>query len=166
MAFDARLIEAAEQLGEALAASGARVVTAESCTGGGLAYLLTEVPGSSRWFERGFVTYSNASKQEALGVPATILSSHGAVSGPCVEAMVSGALAHSRSDVAIAISGVAGPGGGSPEKPVGTVWIGYGWRSERPQSCCLHLPGDRRQVRLATIEAAVTILAELADAGV
>lgn len=165
MTFDSGLVETVRGLGEILSAGGVRLVTAESCTGGGLAFLLTEVPGSSRWFERGFVTYSNAAKHELLGVPETILDAHGAVSGPCVEAMVAGALAHARADLAVAVSGIAGPGGGTPEKPVGTVWIGCGWRSERPQARCLNLPGNRSQVRQQTIEAAVAWLGELADAG-
>ncbi|MBL7250101.1 CinA family protein [Alcanivorax marinus] len=134
---------------------GLKVATAESCTGGGIAQALTEVAGSSDWFERGFVTYSNDAKMEMLGVAAATLERHGAVSEATVLEMARGALARSRADLSVAVSGVAGPGGGTDDKPVGTVWIGWaqtpGWsRAER-----FHFPGDRSAVRRATIVAAL-----------
>ncbi|HYD58419.1 MAG TPA: nicotinamide-nucleotide amidohydrolase family protein, partial [Burkholderiales bacterium] len=111
----------AEKVGAALKASGQRIVTAESCTGGWVAQVVTSVAGSSAWFERGFVTYSNEAKQELLGVPAQVLARHGAVSEETARAMVEGALARSHGSVALSITGVAGPTGGTPAKPVGTV---------------------------------------------
>ena len=133
------------------------LVTAESCTGGWIAQAITDVAGSSAWFDRGFVTYSNTAKQEMLGVSQKILATHGAVSEETVLAMVEGALAHSQAQVAVAVSGIAGPGGGTEEKPVGTVWIAYGL----PQTAyakCYHFGGDRTEVRQQTV---VTALQEL-----
>lgn len=108
----------------ALRSQGRRCATAESCTGGLIAALLTSIPGSSDVVERGFVTYSNEAKTELLGVPADVIARHGAVSAACAEAMALGALAHSRADVAVSVTGIAGPGGGSAEKPVGLVYLG------------------------------------------
>lgn len=119
------LLDAARQLAAPLMAHGALVATAESCTGGLIAATLTELAGSSQWFERGFVTYSNASKHELLGVPADTLDAHGAVSEPVARAMAEGALRRSRARLALAVTGVAGPGGGSAGKPVGTVCFGW-----------------------------------------
>nr|WP_315849754.1 CinA family protein [uncultured Rhodoferax sp.] len=136
------------------------LATAESCTGGLIAGACTDLAGSSVWFERGFVTYSNAAKTEQLGVDAALIASHGAVSEPVVRAMVQGALQHSRAQVAVAVTGVAGPTGGSADKPVGTVWFGWatpaGLRSE-----VQHFSGDRVAVRAATVHHALTQLAEL-----
>jgi len=112
-------------LTERLLERGLKVATAESCTAGLLAKLLTDAPGSSQWFERGFVTYSNAAKQEMLGVPQKIIAQHGAVSEQTVTEMAQGALANSHASVALAISGIAGPDGGTPDKPVGTVWFAW-----------------------------------------
>lgn len=128
-----------------------RIVTAESCTGGLVAASLTEIAGSSDVFERGFVTYSNAAKQEMLGVPAATLAAHGAVSEPTARAMAVGALRHSHADWALAVTGVAGPGGGSPEKPVGTVcfaWAGPGGQCDTETQ---HLAGDRAAVRAQAV---------------
>jgi nicotinamide-nucleotide amidase len=108
-----------------LLAKGQMLATAESCTGGMIAAACTDLAGSSAWFERGFVSYSNEAKTELLGVPAALIAEHGAVSEPVVRAMAQGALQHSRAQVAVAITGVAGPGGGSDSKPVGSVWCGW-----------------------------------------
>jgi len=122
---DAELARLAAALGERLAGAGLRLVTAESCTGGWIAKCVTDIAGSSDWLDRGFVTYSNAAKQELLGVTAETLAAHGAVSEPVVREMVTGAVAHSSAQVAVAVSGVAGPGGGSAAKPVGMVCFGF-----------------------------------------
>ena len=136
---------------------------AESCTGGGLAAAITEVPGSSGWFDYGFVTYSNTAKIDLLGVPSEIFPTEGAVSAACVAAMTSGAMARAGAHLAVAISGIAGPGGGSPEKPVGTVWLAWRWRAEvsiAPTDAsltveCLHFSGDRAAVRAQAVMAAL-----------
>ncbi len=135
------------------------LTTAESCTGGLIAAHCTELAGSSNWFERGFVTYSNAAKCELLGVDAALIDRRGAVSEAVARAMAVGALAHSRAQVAIAVTGVAGPAGGSAEKPVGTVWLAWatpmGLISE-----VKHFDGDRTAVRQATVQHALTRLTE------
>src|SRR5213076_2596431 len=123
--------ELARKLGERLKAKGALLVTAESCTGGWVAQAATAIAGSSAWFERGFVTYSNAAKEEMLGVRRETLARHGAVSEPVAEEMALGALAHSHASFALAVTGVAGPSGGSAEKPVGTVCFAWA-AAERP----------------------------------
>ncbi|MEE7440557.1 CinA family protein [Methylobacterium oryzae] len=128
MVDDAELLARAEALVNAYAADGRTVATAESCTGGLVAGLLTAVPGSSAVLERGFVTYSNDAKAEAIGVPIDLIRRHGAVSEPVARAMAAGALAASRASVAVAITGIAGPGGGSTEKPVGLVHFGLSRR--------------------------------------
>ncbi|WP_296490580.1 CinA family protein [Rhodoferax sp.] len=136
------------------------LATAESCTGGLIAATCTDLAGSSSWFERGFVSYSNAAKSELLGVDAALIDRHGAVSEAVARAMASGALAHSRAQVAIAVTGVAGPTGGSAEKPVGTVWLAWatplGVTSELQ-----HFPGNRAAVRQATVQHALARLTEL-----
>lgn len=131
------------------------LAVAESCTGGMIAAACTDVAGSSGWFERGFVTYSNAAKMESLGVPAALIETHGAVSAPVVEAMLGGTLAHSPADWAIAVSGVAGPGGGTPVKPVGTVYIGWLQRGSAADVERFNLDGDRAAVRYASVTAAL-----------
>ena len=144
---------AGEAFGERLAARGWRVATAESCTGGWVAKLLTDVAGSSRWFERGWVTYSNAAKQAELGVPSALLDSCGAVSREVVLAMAEGALARAGADFAVAVSGIAGPTGATPGKPVGTVWLAWAWRGEgrlETEAARHWLPGDREAVRRQT----------------
>lgn len=117
-----------KELGQHLARLHKQIAVAESCTGGGLAYHLTAVPGASRWFERGFVTYTAAAKQECLGVPAETIAKHGQVSAETACAMATGVLQHSLADLALSITGIAGPTGGSVQKPVGTVYFGLAWR--------------------------------------
>lgn len=128
------------------------LVTAESCTGGLIADTCTEQAGSSNWFDRGFVTYSNQSKQDMLGVPAHIIDKYGAVSQQVVEAMARGAYIASGSDnrIAVSVSGIAGPDGGTPEKPVGTVWIGL-FDGKASHSRLLQLSGSRSEIRIATL---------------
>jgi len=140
-----------EQLAERLLASQRWLAVAESCTGGWLAKCLTDRAGSSQWFERGFVTYSNAAKQDMLGVPEAILEAHGAVSEPTVLAMIEGVLAHSPADVAVAISGIAGPGGAVPGKPVGTVCFGFACAGVRHRIATMHFDGDREAVRRQSV---------------
>lgn len=139
------------------------LVTAESCTGGWLAKACTDRPGSSAWFDRGFVTYSNAAKQELLGVSAATLERHGAVSRETVLEMVAGALARSQAHWAVAISGIAGPGGGSQAKPVGTVWFAWagpnGWRL----ASTVQFEGDRDAVRRQAVATALQVLLERLD---
>lgn len=157
------LMSVATALGQALQTGGWRITTAESCTGGGLAAAITEVPGSSAWFDYGFVTYSNAAKMDLLGVPAEIFQTEGAVSAACVTAMTLGAMTRAQANLAIAISGIAGPSGGTPDKPVGTVWLAWRWRSTlatTPGDSLLQLqrvelPGDRSAVRDAAVRFAL-----------
>lgn len=130
---------------------GLNLTTAESCTGGGLSYWLTSVPGSSAWFERGFVTYSNAAKNEMLGVSTQILNDFGAVSKETAQAMAIGALEFSKADISIAITGIAGPDGGSPEKPVGTVWIAWTEKNSNLVTQVYVFSGDRQAIRLAAM---------------
>lgn len=165
LAESARIIDVARRLGAALVAQGGTVATAESCTGGLIAAALTELPGSSQWFERGFVTYSNDAKEELIGVPRAVLERHGAVSEPVARAMAEGALARSHARLALAVTGVAGPGGGSAAKPVGTVcfaWalggvVGEGSAgSPRTVVETRHFEGDRSAVRAQTALYALT----------
>lgn len=142
------------QLARELKARGLMMATAESCTGGLIAGACTEVSGSSEWFERGFVTYSNEAKHELLGVPAELIAQYGAVSEPVARAMAAGAVAHSPAQLAVAVTGVAGPTGGSADKPVGTVWLGWatpaGVFTEHQR-----FDGDRSAVRQATVRHAL-----------
>ena len=131
-----------------------QLATAESCTGGGIAKALTEVAGSSAWFTSGLVTYSNLAKHNLLGVAKTTIEKQGAVSEAVVKAMVQGACKRSPANLAVAVSGVAGPGGGSPEKPVGTVWLAWG-TNEKQLAKVFNLPGNRRQIREAAIDKAL-----------
>jgi nicotinamide-nucleotide amidase len=150
------------QVGAALAARGLMLATAESCTGGWVAQVITATPGSSQWFERGFVTYSNAAKEELLGVSAASLQQHGAVSEATAREMARGALEHSHAQVALAITGIAGPGGGSADKPVGTVCIAWAWPDGRLESRLCRLAGNRQAVRRqAVVIALETLLAGL-----
>jgi nicotinamide-nucleotide amidase len=158
--MDAELLKLAEQLAHALKVAGLSLATAESCTGGGLAQVLTAVPGSSLWFERGFVSYSNLAKREMLGVKTDTLARHGAVSEPVARAMAEGALTHSHADLAVAITGIAGPGGGTPDKPVGTVCFAWARRKQDSRSITLHFPGDRAAVRRQAMAAAIEGLQE------
>lgn len=152
---DKKLYELAEKVGVALKAQGLMLATAESCTGGWVAQAVTAVPGSSQWFERGFVTYTYISKREMLGVSQDTLGTHGAVSEQTVREMVSGALANSHAQIAVAISGTAGPDGGTPQKPVGTVCFAWGVKNGEPKSATRHFPGDREAVRRAAVEYAL-----------
>ena len=138
----------ARELGDALRAKGWTLAVAESCTGGLVAAACTSIAGSSDWFDAGFVTYSNAAKSAQLGVPAALIERCGAVSDDVAQAMALGALAHSRATIALAITGIAGPGGGVPGKPVGTVWLAWARRDlASPFSECLLFQGERASVR-------------------
>ncbi|WP_079201178.1 CinA family protein [Pseudomonas sp. CC6-YY-74] len=151
---DQRLTRLAAELGQRLQAQGGQVSAAESCTGGGIAEAITRIPGSSAWFEAGYVTYSNGQKRKQLRVPEALFAAVGAVSREVVEAMVRGAQAQSGARYAVAVSGVAGPDGGSAEKPVGTVWLAWG-DGERLFSARRQFAGDRAEVRRQTVEAAL-----------
>ena len=152
-------------LAEALRVRGWRLVTAESCTGGLIAAACTAVAGSSDWFERGFVSYSNEAKTELLGVPASLIGAHGAVSEPVARVMATGALAHAHADLALSVTGIAGPGGAVPGKPVGTVWLGWALRSGQAGAELLQLDGDRATVRAVTVQRALDRALALAQAG-
>lgn len=141
------IIETSRRLGQELTKAGWCVATAESCTGGGVAAAITAVPNSSRWFEYGIVSYANQAKQTLLGVSEDLLNHHGAVSEPVVKAMVTGVLKLSGGDIAVAISGIAGPGGGSLEKPVGSVWFCWGTRDGKRFTKLHHFEGDRQYVQ-------------------
>ena len=155
----------AERIAAALLKKRAMLATAESCTGGWAAQALTAIAGSSSWFERGFVTYSNAAKQEMLGVRPQTLARHGAVSEETAREMALGALAHSRGDVALAITGVAGPSGGSAEKPVGTVCFAWATKDGAARAETRRFAGDREAVRRQSVERALQGVLELLDAG-
>lgn len=161
----AAIADVVEQLATLLPAHNARLTTAESCTGGLIAAACTERAGSSDWFERGYVTYSNTAKQTDLQVDAAVVTEHGAVSAAVVAAMTAGALTASGADWAIAVSGVAGPGGGSDDKPVGTVHIAWQARGREADTVCYRFEGDRRQVREAAVLAALVGLRERVDIG-
>jgi nicotinamide-nucleotide amidase len=137
------------------------MAAAESCTGGLIAAACTDLAGSSEWFERGFVTYSNAAKAEMLGVDTALIAEHGAVSEQVALAMLQGALLRAPVQLAVAVTGIAGPGGAVPGKPVGTVWLAWG-RPDATHAERLQLPGDRASVRAATVQAAISRLLELA----
>jgi nicotinamide-nucleotide amidase len=145
----------AAKVGEALKSHGMLLATAESCTGGGVAQAITEVPGSSAWFERGFVTYSNLSKQQMLGVRESTLKQHGAVSEMTVREMVAGALQYSAAQVALSVSGIAGPDGGTIEKPVGTVWFAWGIKNGETRAQRYQLSGNRAEVRVQSVRIAL-----------
>ena len=156
------LVTLAEMALAACAAADLKLATAESCTGGLVAACLTAVAGASAWVERGFVTYSNQAKTEMLGVPAEMLAAHGAVSPEVAAAMATGALAHSHAEVAVAITGIAGPGGGTPAKPVGLVYLAAARTGRAPLELRLVLPGDRDTVRHAATARALELLAAAA----
>lgn len=145
----------AEQVGAALKSRGLMLATAESCTGGWAGEAVTSVAGSSHWYDRGFITYTNESKQELLGVSARTLAEFGAVSEQTVREMAAGALKHSRAHITLAISGIAGPGGGTPNKPVGTVCMAWATRSGAGLSQTFHFQGDRTAVRRQAVVAAL-----------
>lgn len=142
-------------LAAALLARGVRLVTAESCTGGLIAAACTALAGSSDWFDRGVVTYSNDAKTDLLGVPGPTLRRHGAVSRPVALAMAQGALARAPAGLALAVTGIAGPGGGSPDKPVGTVWLAWAVAGQPADAVRLQLDGDRASIRLQTVRHAL-----------
>lgn len=144
----------AQRLGRLCQQLGIEVTTAESCTGGGIASAITSVAGSSAYFTAGYVTYSNAAKARLLNVPEGVLNTHGAVSEPVVKAMVEGACRESGAKMAVAVSGVAGPDGGSEDKPVGMVWLAWG-DSASQQAECFHFPGDRQAVREQAVREAL-----------
>jgi nicotinamide-nucleotide amidase len=162
--LDSELYRLAVEAGRTLQAGGRMLVTAESCTGGWVAEAMTMVPGSSQWFERGFITYTDLAKRDMLGVQADTLERHGAVSEPTVREMVAGALANSPGDVALAVSGVAGPGGGSAAKPVGMVCLAWGLRGGDAVAVTRHFPGDREAVRRDSVIAALEGLIEMLQA--
>ena len=157
--MDNELFEIAQQLGQLLKSKEKKIATAESCTGGWIAQTITEVSGSSAWFDRGFVTYSNAAKIQMLGVSAETLDQYGAVSAQTAAEMVTGALAHSDSDCAIAVTGIAGPDGGTTEKPVGTVYIAWAYHNQEAKVVQQKLTGDRHQIRRQTVKIALEGLA-------
>ena len=158
-----------QQLAGQLVNHGLTIATAESCTGGGIGARLTDLAGSSAWFNGGIISYSNQAKQNLLGVSAANLVEHGAVSEQVVLEMAAGACRQLQANLAVAVSGVAGPAGGSVEKPVGTVWIAWSWGQEHASQAsatarCFHFPGDRNDVREATIEAALSgLLSQISE---
>jgi len=161
LALDDEALEAVVALiASRLLARGQMLATAGSCTGGLIAATCTDLAGSSQWFERGFVTYSNAAKSELLGVDTALIDQHGAVSEPVARAMAEGAVARSHAQASVAVTGVAGPTGGSAEKPVGTVWLAW-CVDGRTHSALRHFPGDRAAVRAATARLALERLRDL-----
>jgi len=154
-----------ERLAALLRRGGERIATAESCTGGLIAAACTSLAGSSDWFERGFVTYSNDAKTEMLGVPAEAIAAHGAVSAEVACAMAEGALANSRASFAVSVTGIAGPGGGSAAKPVGTVWIAIAASGEKAVASLLLASGDRAAIRQASVARALELLIERCAVG-
>ena len=164
--FSLAQTDAAAALLESLRGAGLRVATAESCTGGLIAGLLTEIPGSSNVVERGFVVYSNEAKTELLGVPAAMIVARGAVSAEVARAMAEGALAASRADITVAVTGVAGPGGGSAEKPVGLVHIAAARKGHATRHVeCRFGARGRAEVRSATVDAALHLIEEMISIG-
>lgn len=157
MSATAALVEA---LAQALLARGWRLATAESCTGGLIAAACTELSGSSNWFDRGFVTYSNEAKAEMLGVDPALIAQQGAVSEVVARAMAFGAVRHAQAQVGVAVTGIAGPTGGTPQKPVGTVWFGFQVNGQLSSETC-RFDGDRAAVREATVQHALRRLLEL-----
>ena len=151
---DDELHARAAEFGARLLEARLKLATAESCTGGWVAKVVTEVPGSSAWFDCAFVAYSYDAKEAMLGVPRQTLEQHGAVSSETVVEMVRGALSRSRADMAVAITGIAGPTGGTRDKPVGTVWIAWGFGHHPPAAQVFHFHGDRDAIRRATVTAA------------
>ena len=153
--MDTELFALAEQLGRLLTANGKKIVTAESCTGGWIAQTITEIPGSSVWFDRGFISYSNAAKVQMLGVNPQTLEKYGAVSVETATEMAAGAIAHSDADLAIAVTGIAGPDGGSPDKPVGSVFIAWNYKNGDSKVDKKQFSGNRQQIREQTVKIAI-----------
>ena len=158
---DAELDTLAATTGQQLLAARHMLVTAESCTGGWIAKCMTDVAGSSAWFDCGMAAYSYEAKQALLGVRPQTLETHGAVSRECVVEMVSGALVYSGASIAVAVTGIAGPGGGSDDKPVGTVWVGWKKRGGYARAEVFHFEGDRDAVRRQTVATALRGIAQL-----
>ncbi|AWH87927.1 nicotinamide-nucleotide amidase [Limnobaculum parvum] len=158
--LDTRICTLSQQIGQRLVATGQWITCAESCTGGLIAAYFTEIAGSSAYFDRGFVTYSNQAKQQLLGVNQQTLSRWGAVSEQTVREMATGALKAARADIAISVSGIAGPDGGSAEKPVGTVWFGWANRDGVVIARKRRFNGNRHQVRQQAVEYALTVVLE------
>ena len=155
---NSELTRLAARVGRQLVAARAVLATAESCTGGWISKVVTDVGGSSQWFTEGFVTYSNDAKHRRLGVALSVLRTHGAVSKATARAMASGALLRARADIAVAVTGIAGPGGGTPAKPVGTVWLSWARRHGRRVEITVelrHFRGDRDAIRRKTVRAAL-----------
>lgn len=155
------LYNLAAQLGVLLKEKQSMLVTAESCTGGQIAQVITSIAGSSQWFERGFVTYTNLAKQEMLGVAPEILQAHGAVSEPTARAMAEGALRYSQADISVAVTGIAGPEGGTAEKPVGTVWLAWAKRNGSCEAKCCQFTGDRAAIRMQATKVALQGILQL-----
>lgn len=164
MTSDAELDTLAARAGAALLEGHRRLATAESCTGGWLAKVLTDIAGSSQWFERGYVTYSDLAKQQLLGVAAAVIDTFGAVSRPTAEQMASGALHASGADLSVAITGVAGPGGGTPAKPVGLVWFALARRGGASLAEQRRFQGDREAVRREAVAGALQLILRAAGA--
>jgi nicotinamide-nucleotide amidase len=158
---DEELHQLAAELGDKLRARDWMLATAESCTGGWVGQLLTSLPGSSHWYERGFITYANAAKIEMLGVPAETIDEHGAVSEQTASAMAAGALKHSHAQASLAISGIAGPGGGTPQKPVGLVCYGWALTDGTVMSSTCRLDGNREEIRSRAVAASLRGLIDL-----
>lgn len=158
---DAELFQLSEQLGELLKRKAWMLASAESCTGGWVGQLVTAVAGSSQWYDRGFITYTNLSKQEMLGVSAATLEAHGAVSEETVREMAQGALGNSRAQISVSVSGIAGPGGGTPKKPVGSVCIAWATTDGKLLSTTCRLGGEREEIRARAVAAALRGLIEL-----
>jgi nicotinamide-nucleotide amidase len=158
---DEELHQLAAELGDKLRARDWMLATAESCTGGWVGQLLTSLPGSSHWYERGFITYANAAKIEMLGVPAETIDEHGAVSEQTASAMAAGALKHSHAQASLAISGIAGPGGGTPQKPVGLVCYGWALADGTVMSSTCRLDGNREEIRSRAVAASLRGLIDL-----
>lgn len=152
-----------ERLAQAMLLNQYMLVTAESCTGGGIAHIVTSLAGSSQWFERGFVTYSNEAKQELLGVKLDTLSRFGAVSEECAAEMAEGAIGNSHADIAVSVTGIAGPDGGSDDKPVGTVCFGWSHRNHETLTTRVVFTGDRGEVRQQSVLMAIQGLLDLLE---
>lgn len=160
---DSQLEQLARETGAALRRQHLMLVTAESCTGGWIAKAATGISGSSEWFDCGMVAYSYEAKQALLGVRPETLEKHGAVSRECVAEMVAGALVHSGASMAVAVTGIAGPGGGAPDKPVGTVWIGWKRRGDYARTELFQFDGDRDAVRRQTVAQALQGILEMLE---
>ena len=154
-------LELAQQLGKCLQAKDVKLATAESCSGGWIAKVITDLPGSSAWFEGAIVCYSNESKHDLLGVSTATIEEFGAVSGETVLSMTDGVFERTAADVVVSVSGIAGPGGGSEDKPVGTVWLSWGKRDKSSYANEFHFEGDREAVRLQTVEAALNAVLDI-----